>query len=35
VLWQHSFAPCMPKDLDPERYLAMCVDVFVDGIRVR
>src|SRR5262245_29572439 len=35
VLWRHSFAPCMPKDLDPERYLAMCVDVFVDGVRVR
>jgi len=35
LLWRHSFAPCMPKDLDPERYLAMCVDVFVDGVRVR
>ena len=35
VLWRHSFAPCMPKDLDPERYLAMCVDVFLDGVRTR
>lgn len=35
VLWQHSFASCVPKDLDPERYLATCTDIALDGLRVR
>ena len=35
VLWRHSFASCVPKDLDPERYLATCIDVVLDGVRVR
>ena len=35
VLWRHSFAPCVPKDLDPERYLATCVDIVLDGVRMR
>lgn len=35
VLWRHSFALCVPKDLDPERYLATCIDIVLDGVRVR
>ena len=35
VLWRHSFAQCLPKDLDPERYLATCIDIVLDGVRVR
>ena len=37
VLWRHSFATCgcVPKDLDPERYLATCIDIVLDGVRVR
>ncbi len=37
VLWRHSFATCgcAPKDLDPERYLATCIDIVLDGVRVR
>ena len=37
VLWRHSFATCgcATKDLDPERYLATCIDIVLDGVRVR
>lgn len=33
AIWEHSFAACAPRDLDPERYLAICADLFLDGLR--
>lgn len=33
ALWKHSFACCVPADLNPERYLAAFLDLFLDGLR--
>src|SRR5262245_15561680 len=30
AIWQHSFAACAPKNLDPERYLEMAADLILD-----
>lgn len=35
AIWEHSFAACAAKDLDPERYLEICADLFLDGLRAR
>ena len=33
AIWEHSFAVCAPRDLDPQRYLEICADLFLDGLR--
>jgi len=35
AIWQHSFATCAPRDLDPEHYLEVCANLLLEGLRVR
>lgn len=35
ALWRHSFAPCAPRSLDPDRYLASYLAIVLEGLRAR
>jgi AcrR family transcriptional regulator len=35
ALWRHSFAPCAPRNLDPDRYLASYLFIVLEGLRTR
>jgi AcrR family transcriptional regulator len=35
AIWEHSFASCAAPYLDPERYLEVCADLFLDGLRAQ
>jgi AcrR family transcriptional regulator len=35
ALWRHSFAPCAPRNLDPDRYLESYLSLVLDGLKRR
>lgn len=30
--WRHSFSPCEPREVDPERYLSAYIDLVLNGL---
>jgi AcrR family transcriptional regulator len=35
ALWRYSFAPCAPRNLDPQRYLESYLEILIDGLKAR